>query len=106
MDAAVFVVAILAVIAITALLVFRLRAKVSVKGPFNTGVDVDASNEAPTPTPGVRVERAKSMRGGLTATDRTGRGADVREVSVYRDIDASSAPPETASDPKARPPTP
>ena len=88
-------------------LVFRQRGRFRVKGPFGTELDVDASNE-PTPAPsapGVKVEDAKAKKGGLMAEDRTGRGAEVRNVEVQDDILVSSTPPEQGGEPKkAEPP--
>jgi hypothetical protein len=101
--AVVIIVALFAVIAIAAFAVFRRRGKVSIKAPFGTGLELEASNE-PTPSPpGVRVKDAKSRAGGLVAEDSTGRGAEVEGVEVQDDILVSSSPPQT-SDPKENPP--
>ena len=92
------------VVGIFALLVIfvslrRSRVKAGIKGPFGTAVDVEASNDQPAPNPGVAVAGAKSHAGGLRAEDRTGRGADVKDVETYGDIHVSSDP-----NPKAEPP--
>jgi hypothetical protein len=98
------VIALFAVIIVAAFLVFRSRGKVSIKGPFGTGLDLDASNEPKPATPGVTVKDAKSRQGGLLAEDRTGRGADVEGVEVHDDILVTSTPPQEGEAKKAPPP--
>ena len=88
------VVVLLALVAIFAFTVFRKRAKVSMKGPAGTGLDIDASNESAAAAPGVSVKDAKSRSGGLVAEDATGRGAEVEKVRVEGDIKVTSAPPK------------
>jgi hypothetical protein len=67
-----------------------LRSKASLRGPFGTNLDVEASNEV---APGVRVQDATTHEGGLTAADNTGRGVDVARVSAQKDITLSNNPP-------------
>jgi len=97
--AAVIVVAVFALLVIFLALRFKGGLKGNIKGPAGTGVDFDASNPQPTATPGVRMDGVKSHAGNIRATDRTGRGADVRNAEAYGDVDATSDP-----DPKAGPP--
>lgn len=73
---------------------FRQRAKVEIKGPLNTGLRLDASNEPPPISPGIKIEGAKSRGGGLTAEHGAGRGADVRDVDVQTDIRAKTLTPK------------
>jgi hypothetical protein len=98
------IIAIFALVAVAAFLVFRQHAKVEIKGPLDTGLKLDASNQPAPPTPGVKVEDAKSRKGGLIADDQTGRGADVRQVEVEDDILVSSTPPAEPPSPKDEPP--
>ena len=77
----------------------RNRIKAGIKGPFGTGLDVEGSNDQPAPNPGVTVTGAKSHAGGLKAADRTGRGANVKDVETYGDIEVTSDP-----SPKGGPP--
>jgi len=102
MESTVLVIALFAVVIIVVAIAFRHRLRAIIKGPGGTGLEIDASN--PLPQPGVKIEDAQSRRGGLTAEDRTGRGADVRRVEVETDITASSAPPQDPARPKAPPP--
>jgi len=100
---AIVIIAIFACIIVAAFLVYRSRAKVSVKGPAGIGLEINASNEppaAPPPAPGVQIEDATSTRGGILAEDQTGKGALVRRVVVQDDIIATSAPPKDTA-PKA-----
>ena len=102
--ATIVIIAIFACIVIAAFLVYRSKAKVSVKGPLGTGLEIDASNQPPTvPTPsqpGVQIEDATSKKGGILAQDQTGKGTVVRRVEVQDDIVATSTPPKD-SGPKA-----
>ena len=108
--AAVLVISLFALIVVAAFLIYRSRAKVKVKGPLGTGLDLDASNEPPPASPGVRVKDATSHGGGLLAEDKTGRGADVEGVEVQDDILVTSSPPPQEGPPgegpakKANPP--
>jgi hypothetical protein len=97
--AAVIVVAVFALLVIFLAIRFKGGLKGRIKGPAGTGVDFDASNPQPTTTPGVRMDGVKSQAGNIRATDRTGRGADVRNAEAYGDVDATSDP-----HPKAEPP--
>jgi hypothetical protein len=93
----VLVIIVFALVAIAAYQVYRRRARVRIKGPLGTEVEIDASNESASPA--VRVSDAKSRSGGLAARDETGRGVEVSKVEVERDITATSTPPKP--DPKA-----
>ena len=92
------IIALFALIIVAAFLVFRQRSRVEIKGPLDTGLKLDASNQ---PAPAVEVKGAKSAGGGLVADDRTGRGAKVEDVEVQDDILVSSAPPSEPPAPKA-----
>lgn len=59
---------------------------------FGTSVEVEGSNEQPASNLGVTVSGAKSHAGGLRAEDRTGRGANVKDVETYGDIQVTSDP--------------
>ncbi len=90
---------IFALIVITAFLLFRQRTKINLKGPFGTGLDVNASNQAAPPTPAIKGENLTSRKGGLKAQDENGRGIDVKTVDVEKDIELKST-----YAPKALPP--
>ena len=96
---ALIAVAIFALVVIFLGLRYRGRLKADIKGPLGTGMSVDASSPERSATPGVKVEGARSRAGGLQAADRTGRGADVKDVETYGDINVTSDP-----NPKAEPP--
>jgi hypothetical protein len=99
---AILVIAIFALVALGAFQVFRRRAHVTMKGPLGTELEIDASNETTPGIPGVKIEDAKSRKGGLMAQDQTGRGVDVKNVKVDRTIKAiSTPPPGQATNPKA-----
>lgn len=94
----VIVIGIFALIVIAAILKFRRGVKAKVSGPFDTSLELDASN--PQPTAGATVEDANSRRGSVRAKDLTGRGATVRRAEAQGDITATSQMPND-SDPKA-----
>jgi hypothetical protein len=95
----VLIIALFALVAVGAFVVFRRRARVDIKGPFGTGLNLSGSNDPAPIQPGVRVADAASRRGGLTAADSTGRGAEVQRVDVDKDINVSSSPPPEKADP-------
>jgi len=96
----VIVVAILAVVLLVALFIFR-RVKAGIKGPLGTGLDIDASNESPTPALGAKVTGSESSAGSIRAEDKTGRGAEVSDSKAKKDIVASSTTPAESNHPKA-----
>jgi hypothetical protein len=95
--AIVVVVGLLAVVAVSFLLVFRGRGKVKLKGPFKTGLEMHGSND---PAPGIRGEDLTSEKGGLTAHDKTGRGVDVKTARTQKDINLILEAPPEDPDPK------
>lgn len=89
----------LALVAVAYLAVFRTRAKMTIKGPGDTGLSIDASNEAERAAAGqVTIERARA-KGSIEATNRTGGDARIADVEADQDIRAMSEP-----SPKAGPP--
>jgi hypothetical protein len=92
------IIAIFAVVAITAFFMYRSKAKVEIKGPSEFGLKIDASNETPGPTPAIKLEDAKSSEGGILMEDSTSRGIDAKRLEAKGDILASSRSP--AENPK------
>jgi hypothetical protein len=90
-ELALLVVVVFGVVAIVVFLRFQ-RARVKIKGPGNLGMDVDASDP-----PAIRVEDAKSRKGGLSATVDDGRSIDAKKIDVEKDINLNVG----RSDPKA-----
>lgn len=74
------VVVVFAVVAIVVFLRYQ-RARVKIKGPGKLGMEVDASDP-----PAIRVEDAKSRKGGLSATVDDGRSIDAKKIDVEKDI--------------------
>jgi len=102
MDSSTLAVAVTGIFVLLVLFValrYRSRIKAGIKGPFGTEVSVEASNDRSASNPGVSVAGAKSHAGGLRAEDRTGRGAHVKDVETFGDIQVTSDP-----SPKAEPP--
>ena len=97
------VVAIFVAVIIVVAITFYHRIKAVIKGPGGTGLEMEALPN-PLPRPGVRIEDARSRRGGLTAMDATGRGAEIKKVEVERDIQVSNIhsqkPPSPREDPE------
>lgn len=95
----VIVIAILAIVLLVALFIFR-RVKAGIKGPLGIGVDVDASNESPTPVPGARVTGSESRKGCIRA-EAKGGSAEVLDSKAEQDIVASSEITGESEHPKA-----
>jgi hypothetical protein len=89
-EAGILIVVVLGLVAIVAFLRYSQRARVKIKGPGNTGLDLDASND---PQPAIKVEDARSRKGGFSATDQSGRGIDGKKIDVEKDIDLKVVPP-------------
>ena len=96
--AAILVVVLFALIAVAAFFVFRQRSSVKIKGPFETGLELDASNDPP-PASGVMIEDAKAGRN-VAARDEYGNPVIVRRVDAKGDVTASSTQPRNNTDPK------
>lgn len=65
---------------------FRRRAKAEIRGPLNLSLKVEGSDEESNISPGIKIEDANSLEGGLLADDSTGRGVDVKKVKTRDDI--------------------
>lgn len=101
--ATILVVIIFALIIIAAFVIYQ-RSKVKIKGPFDTGLEVDGSNEPAPIQPAIRAKDIKSRRGGMVADDQTSRGVDVEQVDVEDDVLLSSRNPRSDETPKDQPP--
>lgn len=101
--AAILVIIIFALIIIAAFVIYQ-RSKVKIKGPFDTGLDIDASNEPAAIQPAIKAKDIKSRRGGMVADDQTSRGVDVELVDVDYDVLLSSRNPRSDETPKDQPP--
>ena len=98
--AAIIIIAIFAVIVVAAFLVFRQRGKVEIKGPFDTGLKLDASNEQKPPAPGVKAKGVTSTGGKVDIRDETGRGAEAEDIRGKKDVTITSTPSGKEADPK------
>lgn len=96
------VIALFAAIVIAALIIFRQRAKVNIKGPFGTGLGVEATNEQPQSAPGVQITDAKAKKGSIRATTEMGDGVALTRVKAGEDIIATNKQPPKDGTPKAR----
>lgn len=101
MDPVIIVVAILAVVAIISLIVFRQRSKVEMSGPFGTKVSIDGSNDPPPPTPGIKIGTAVSHGGSTVTEDHTGRGITADKLEAQGDVRTTLSQTENTPDPKA-----
>src|SRR5207249_4818854 len=90
-----------AVVAVVVVLVFRQRARIGIKGPLGMQLDVEGSN-APSPVAkGIIVEDARSLEGGLHATDDTAGGVEARRIETKTDIELTSRAGVGSKNPKA-----
>jgi hypothetical protein len=95
----IIVISIFALIILAAILRFRQGVKAHVRGPFDTSLELDASN--PQPTPGATIKGAKSHAGGIRAEDTLRRGAHIEDAEAHGDIVAITRATEEKPDPKA-----
>jgi hypothetical protein len=90
-QAAVWITLALAAMCVIGFLVFRGKGQFWFRLPF-VRARFKGENE---PNPGVRIDRAVSSAGGLSAIDKTGRGSTVTRVEVRKDISVTSETPPT-----------
>ena len=96
------VIALFALVAVAALVVFRRRADVRIQGPGQTGLQVRGSND---PAPATTLEGITSRAGQVRGEDQTGRGTSLRQVDAHGDVTGrTSNPTDASASPKARPP--
>ncbi len=100
-ELAVLIVAVLVLVLIAAILRLRRRSAMEINGPLRSDRGTHVLDTLPT-GPGVRVEDSESRRGGLAAHDDTGRGVEVRRVSVAKDIQVRSSSPERTDSARRR----
>ena len=98
--ATVLVVALLALVAIGFIVIFRRHTKMRFRGPFKTRLEMEGSNEPSAPRPGVQAEDVTSETGGLTADDETGRGVAVKKARAQKDIKLTAKSPPGQQAPK------
>ena len=94
------VIAIFAIIIIVAFLVFRQRGKVEIKGPLGTQLNLNASNDLPPLSPGVKADGVVSQSGNIEIVDETGRGVDTRDIRAKKDVQISSVQSKGNTSPK------
>ena len=102
MDATVVLIIIaFALVAIGAFVVFQQKARVEIKGPFNTGITVDGSNEKPAAPPDLFIKKMESTDGGFLLDQEPAEKTAIEDVKVKDDIliNRKAAPPK--SSPKA-----
>lgn len=98
MDSTVLVFAGVVIVAIVGLWVFRRgRVDVEGRGPGGIGFRVKGDNR---PTAGVQAKGVRSESGAVHATDETGRGVNVEEITVHGDVELTNRQPGEP-DPKA-----
>jgi len=97
MDTTNITVALLVILCLGVVLVFRSRIKIS----LGKLLRLEGSNQPDAPAPGVRAKGVRSEAGGLTARDGTGRGVEVEAVQVKKDVQLTNEPGSGGSaDPK------
>ncbi len=99
LTATVLIVALLALVVIGFIVVFRHRGRVTLSA-LSTRLEVEGSNDPGEPTAGVQGEKLKAG-GNLSGTDHTGRGVKVVEAEVKGDITLANKPSSGGRDPNA-----
>jgi hypothetical protein len=95
-EAGILIVVVLGLVAIFAFLRYGRRARVKIKGPGNTGLDLDASDD---PQAAIRAEDVKSRKGGITATDETGWASTPKRLKSRRTLSSRWNVPAQKSSP-------
>ena len=85
------VIALFALIVVSAFLVFRKRGKVKISAPLGMKLDIDATNETAEKRPAIKITEAESSGGGILAEDNQGGGVEINKVKVTDDIIATSS---------------
>jgi hypothetical protein len=85
------VIALFALIIVSAFLVFRKRGKVKITAPLGLGLEVDASNQTTEKKAAIQINDAESTGGGILAEDNQGNGVEINRVKVADDIIATSS---------------
>ena len=97
--------AIAAVVVLVAMVIYRRKIKVGLKG-LGTELSLEGEDRERTTTrpsaagAGIKMEGVKSRGGGVHAEDRPGHGISMKDVDARGDVRAVSGD----SDPKAKPP--
>lgn len=94
------VVAVLAFLAVAAFIVFRRRARVTMKWPFDTGMDIDASNEQPVSPPGITIGTTDAQAGDVITEDQTRRGIEAQHLRAGQGVRTTLSQQENKSDPR------
>lgn len=92
------VISLFALVVVASLLVFRKRGRFIINAREGK-VDIDATNEATPPPPGVRIRDAKSRQGGLLVEQNTGQTIDLEQIEVDKDILVSNEEKKTTDAP-------
>ena len=87
----IIVIALFALIVVSAFLVFRKRGKVKINAPLGMKLDIDASNQTPEKKTAIKISEAESSGGGILAEDNQGGGVEINKVKVADDIIATSS---------------
>jgi len=81
---------------------YRRAIRGRILGPFGTQLQVDGNNDPPAIEPAIKAHDLTSTEGGISATDHTERGIDMRKASAKRSIelevgggDRPKAPPRS-----------
>lgn len=88
-----WIIIILAGVAIVGFVVYRKRTRTVIKGPFNTGVSIDASNEpSNAPPAGVSMSGVKAG-GNVKAHAKTGGAVKLDTIDAEGDVTGTTENP-------------
>jgi hypothetical protein len=85
------VIALFALIVVSAFLVFRKRGKVKINAPLGMKLEIDGANQTAERKAAIKISEAESLGGGILAEDNQGGGVEINKVKVADDIIASSS---------------
>lgn len=91
-----WIVIILAGVAIVGFVVYRTRTRTVIKGPFNTEVSIDASNESSVAPPPAGVSMTGVKAGGdVKAHAKTGGAVKMDAIEAKGDVTGTTENPRT-----------
>jgi hypothetical protein len=91
--ATVVVVAILAGVAIAAIIVFRDRLKLNLRGPGGANLDIDGAKHAPATKLGIKIGTAEAQ-GNIRTINQAGTGIEAETLRAVGDIETTLSQPE------------
>ena len=96
----VIVLALIVVLALGFFLIFRRRGKIDLKGPFDSHLKLEGSNDPAAPAQRIRARNVQTETGSISVKEKTGGGVDVEGMNAHKNVTLTSEYPGGSTDPK------